>query len=136
MSHELRTPLNAIIGFSELLSSEHLGPMRNARYLEYAHDIHSSGHHLLSIINDVLDMSKIEAGKLEIREDEVPLGPMLASVTRMVRERARERQCRPRQLRKAARKRIAALGRPAGDAPMPAEPGVERGQILQPGRPR
>ncbi len=90
MSHELRTPLNAIIGFSELLGSEHLGPMRNARYLEYAHDIHSSGHHLLSIINDVLDMSKIEAGKLEIHEDEVAIGPLLASVARMVRERARE----------------------------------------------
>jgi signal transduction histidine kinase len=90
MSHELRTPLNAIIGFSELLGAEHLGPMRNPRYLEYAHDIHSSGHHLLSIINDVLDMSKIEAGKLEIHEDEVAIGPLLASVARMVRERARE----------------------------------------------
>jgi signal transduction histidine kinase len=90
MSHELRTPLNAIIGFSELLASEHLGPMRNAHYLEYAHDIHSSGHHLLSIINDVLDMSKIEAGKLEIQETEVAVGPLLAAVARMVRERARE----------------------------------------------
>jgi signal transduction histidine kinase len=90
MSHELRTPLNAIIGFSELLKNEHLGPMRNARYLEYAHDIHSSGHHLLSIINDVLDMSKIEAGKLEIHEDDVPIGPLMGSVSRMVRERARE----------------------------------------------
>jgi signal transduction histidine kinase len=90
MSHELRTPLNAIIGFSELLGSEHLGPMRNARYLEYAHDIHTSGHHLLSIINDVLDMSKIEAGKLEIQEADVAVGPLLATVARMVRERARE----------------------------------------------
>jgi signal transduction histidine kinase len=90
MSHELRTPLNAIIGFSELLGSEHLGPMRNGRYLEYAHDIHTSGHHLLSIINDVLDMSKIEAGKLEIHEDEISVGALLASVARMVRERARE----------------------------------------------
>src|SRR6185312_1512465 len=89
MSHELRTPLNAIIGFSELLGSEHLGPMRNPRYLEYSNDIHTSGQHLLSIINDVLDMSKIEAGKLEIREDDVPVGPLLASVARMVRERAR-----------------------------------------------
>jgi signal transduction histidine kinase len=90
MSHELRTPLNAIIGFSELLGSEHLGPMKNARYLEYANDIHSSGHHLLSIINDVLDMSKIEAGKLEIHEADVAVGPLLAAVARMVRERARE----------------------------------------------
>jgi len=90
MSHELRTPLNAIIGFSELLSSEHLGPMRNKRYLEYSADILSSGQHLLAIINDVLDMSKIEAGKLEIREEEVEVEPLVASVARMVRERARE----------------------------------------------
>jgi signal transduction histidine kinase len=89
MSHELRTPLNAIIGFSELLGSEHLGPMRNARYLEYANDIHTSGHHLLSIINDVLDMSKIEAGKLELQEADVEVGPLLGAVARMVRERAR-----------------------------------------------
>jgi len=92
MSHELRTPLNAIIGFSEILSGEHLGAMSNPRYLEYSHDIHSSGLHLLSIINDVLDMSKIEAGKLEIHEDEVAVGPLLASVARMVAERARETQ--------------------------------------------
>ncbi len=89
MSHELRTPLNAIIGFSEILSGQHLGPMKHPRYLEYAHDIETSGHHLLSIINDVLDMSKIEAGKLEIHEDEVLVRPLLASVLRMVRERAR-----------------------------------------------
>jgi signal transduction histidine kinase len=90
MSHELRTPLNAIIGFSEILSREYLGPIKNPRYLEYSQDIHSSGLHLLSIINDVLDMSKIEAGKLEIREDAVPVAPLLASVARMVRERARK----------------------------------------------
>jgi signal transduction histidine kinase len=89
MSHELRTPLNAIIGFSEILSAEHLGPLKNARYLEYAHDIHASGLHLLSIINDVLDMSKIEAGKFEINEEEIAVGPLLASTMRMVRERAR-----------------------------------------------
>jgi len=90
MSHELRTPLNAIIGFAEILSGEHLGPMHNTRYLEYARDIQSSGHHLLSIINDVLDMSKIEAGKLEIHEEDVAVRPLLASVIRMVRERARK----------------------------------------------
>jgi signal transduction histidine kinase len=92
MSHELRTPLNAIIGFSEILSGEHLGPLSNARYLEYANDIRSSGLHLLSIINDVLDMSKIEAGKLDIHEEEVPLAPLLATSLRMVRERARQQQ--------------------------------------------
>jgi signal transduction histidine kinase len=92
MSHELRTPLNAIIGFSEILAAEHLGPLKNVRYLEYAHDIHSSGLHLLSIINDVLDMSKIEAGKLDIHEEEVGVGLLLANAMRMVRERARSQQ--------------------------------------------
>ncbi|HWB49337.1 MAG TPA: PAS-domain containing protein [Stellaceae bacterium] len=90
MSHELRTPLNAIIGFSEILSGEHLGPLKNVRYLEYANDIHSSGEHLLSIINDVLDMSKIEAGKLDILEEEVSVQALLDGSVRMVRERARK----------------------------------------------
>jgi signal transduction histidine kinase len=88
MSHELRTPLNAIIGFSEILSNEHLGALKNARYLEYAQDIHASGQHLLSIINDVLDMSKIEAGKLDIHEEEISVEALFASSVRMVRERA------------------------------------------------
>ncbi|HXP03735.1 MAG TPA: PAS-domain containing protein [Stellaceae bacterium] len=92
MSHELRTPLNAIIGFSEILSGEHLGPLKNPRYLEYSSDIHSSGLHLLSIINDVLDMSKIEAGKLDIHEEEIEIRQLLASSLRMVRERARKQQ--------------------------------------------
>ena len=90
MSHELRTPLNAIIGFSEILSGEHLGPLKNARYLEYSSDIHSSGLHLLSIINDVLDMSKIEAGKLDIHEEEIDVSQLLAGSVRMIRERARK----------------------------------------------
>jgi signal transduction histidine kinase len=92
MSHELRTPLNAIIGFSEILSGEHLGPLENLRYLEYADDIHSSGQHLLSIINDVLDMSKIEAGKLDIHEEEIVVETLVTGAMRMVRERARK-QC-------------------------------------------
>lgn len=92
MSHELRTPLNAIIGFSEILAGEHLGPLKNVRYLEYSNDIHSSGLHLLSIINDVLDMSKIEAGKLDIHEEEIAVKPMLVGSIRMVRERARKQR--------------------------------------------
>jgi signal transduction histidine kinase len=92
MSHELRTPLNAIIGFSEILSGEHLGPLKNPRYLEYSSDIHSSGLHLLSIINDVLDMSKIEAGKLDIHEEEIEVRQLLMGSLRMVRERARKQQ--------------------------------------------
>ena len=66
MSHELRTPLNAIMGFSEIMKDQHLGPVNNARYLSYAGDIHSSGHYLLGIINDILDLSKIEAGKMTV----------------------------------------------------------------------
>jgi two-component system cell cycle sensor histidine kinase PleC len=66
MSHELRTPLNAILGFSEIIAQECFGPVGNARYKDYAGDIHSSGAHLLSLINDLLDVAKIEAGRMEI----------------------------------------------------------------------
>jgi len=75
MSHELRTPLNAILGFSEILESETLGPIGDARYVEYANDIHTSGRHLLSIINDILDLAKLEAGRTEIEIK--PLDPRL-----------------------------------------------------------
>ncbi|HEY1631602.1 MAG TPA: ATP-binding protein [Rhizomicrobium sp.] len=66
MSHELRTPLNAILGFSEIIAQETLGPIGTARYREYATDINSSGTHLLSLINDILDVAKIESGKMDI----------------------------------------------------------------------
>jgi two-component system cell cycle sensor histidine kinase PleC len=66
MSHELRTPLNAILGFSEIISQECFGPVGSLRYKDYASDIHSSGAHLLSLINDLLDIAKIEAGRMEI----------------------------------------------------------------------
>jgi signal transduction histidine kinase len=80
MSHELRTPLNAILGFSEVMKDQHLGPVHNARYLGYAGDIHSSGRHLLAIINDVLDLAKIEAGKMTIdNATQFDLAPVLAS---------------------------------------------------------
>ena len=94
MSHELRTPLNAIIGFSDILRSEKFGPVGNAKYLEYARDIHTSGVHLLDLINDVLDMSKIEAGKLELFEEEVAVPELVASCLAMIGERARERRIR------------------------------------------
>jgi len=70
MSHELRTPLNAIIGFSELMKIEALGPIGSPQYADYAGDIHNSGQHLLQVINDILDVSKIEAGRFEISEKE------------------------------------------------------------------
>jgi signal transduction histidine kinase len=74
MSHELRTPLNAIMGFSEVMKDQHLGELQNPRYLAYAADIHASGRYLLGIINDILDLSKIEAGKMSLDQaEEFPL---------------------------------------------------------------
>jgi len=69
MSHELRTPLNAILGFSQLLREQALGPINDSRYIEYAKDIHSSGSHLLSLINDILDLAKLESGSIEIEKN-------------------------------------------------------------------
>ena len=83
MSHELRTPLNAIIGFSEVMQNQHLGPLGNGRYLEYAADINNSGQHLLEVINDVLDVSRIEAGRCELHEDIVDLVSLLESCQQM-----------------------------------------------------
>ncbi len=88
MSHELRTPLNAIIGFSELMTREIRGPMANNEYTEYACDIHDSGTHLLSLINDILDLSKIESGKFELQEEEIDLSVVIDRCLRMIRERA------------------------------------------------
>jgi len=87
MSHELRTPLNAIIGFSELMIKATFGAVGNAKYEEYLDDIHMSAEHLLSIINEVLDMSKIEAGRLELTEDEFDIKDMIISVRRMMSAR-------------------------------------------------
>ncbi|HEX4078809.1 MAG TPA: PAS domain-containing sensor histidine kinase [Rhizomicrobium sp.] len=88
MSHELRTPLNAIIGFSEVMSHEMFGPLGAPRYLEYARLIHESGGHLLDLINGVLDMSKIEAGKFELSEDVFDLEPVAAQALRFVKLQA------------------------------------------------
>ncbi len=87
MSHELRTPLNAIIGFSEVLSEKMFGDV-NDKQLEYLLDIHSSGHHLLTLINDILDLSKIEAGRMELELSEFDLGMLLDNAMTLVRERA------------------------------------------------
>jgi signal transduction histidine kinase len=82
MSHELRTPLNAIIGFSEVMAGEHLGPLGNKRYLEYSRDILEAGNHLLAIINDILDLSKIEAGAFEVEMTAVDLGAIARRLER------------------------------------------------------
>ena len=88
MSHELRTPLNAIIGFSEIMRDELLGPLGDRRYGQYARDIHGSGSHLLEIINDILDLSKIEAGKHELTEDTVELSTVVRGCLTLLGERA------------------------------------------------
>ena len=88
MSHELRTPLNAIIGFSEMIKNQTFGPINNPKYEEYLGDIHFSARHLLDIINDVLDMSKIEAGKVALMETDVAVGDVLHSVMRIMCDRA------------------------------------------------
>jgi signal transduction histidine kinase len=87
MSHELRTPLNAILGFSEVLTRQMFGPMA-AKYVDYARDIHRSGRHLLELVNDVLDLAKLEAGKLELRESDVDLGRLADQCLALVRNRA------------------------------------------------
>jgi two-component system cell cycle sensor histidine kinase PleC len=91
MSHELRTPLNAILGFSEIISQECLGPVGNARYKDYAGDIHSSGAHLLSLINDLLDIAKIEAGRMEIAPTPLQAGRIFDLALKLVGSRAREK---------------------------------------------
>jgi two-component system cell cycle sensor histidine kinase PleC len=88
MSHELRTPLNAIMGFSEVLTLEAFGPIQQRRYVEYAADIHEAGRHLLQIIDDVLDLAKIEAGKVEIRHETVAVETVVASALDMLEPEA------------------------------------------------
>ena len=90
MSHELRTPLNAIIGFSETMTSSIFGPLGNKQYEEYAEIIHTSGRHLLQIINDILDVSAVEAGKLELREELVNISDISESSIRILRPKTEE----------------------------------------------
>ena len=89
MSHELRTPLNAIIGFAEIIKSQMFGPVGKAQYVEYAADIFDSGQLLLSLISDILDMSKIEAGKRTLVESTVSIEQIVLSVVRLVTSRAK-----------------------------------------------
>jgi signal transduction histidine kinase/sensor domain CHASE-containing protein len=88
VSHELRTPLNAIIGFSEIMKDEMFGPLGTPNYCDYANDIHESGRHLLALINDILDLSKVEAGRIELNEEVVDIAAVSTSALRIVRERA------------------------------------------------
>jgi PAS domain S-box-containing protein len=89
MSHELRTPLNAIIGFSQVMADELMGPLGSQRYTGYARDICTSAQHLLGIISDILDVSKLEAGKAELDEEDAEVAGIVGDVLQLVRERAR-----------------------------------------------
>jgi len=88
MSHELRTPLNAILGFSEVISNEILGPVGNPTYKEYAQDIHSSGQHLLELINEILDLSRVEAGRYTLNEETLELAPLVENAIGFVQMKA------------------------------------------------
>jgi two-component system, cell cycle sensor histidine kinase PleC len=92
MSHELRTPLNAIIGFSEIMESGMFGPLGAEKYIEYSRDIRESGEYLLDVINDILDMSKIEAGGIRLSPETVELDSVLADCIRVVSTRAGEKR--------------------------------------------
>ena len=112
MSHELRTPLNAILGFAELIESETFGPIGNPKYREYMGDIRESGQHLLDLINDILDCSKLESGKEDLHEEDVHIPDMVRSLSRLIQQRAEkhgvellwELQERPPALRADQRK--------------------------------
>ena len=105
VSHELRTPLNAVIGFSEILMRQLLGPIGSERYRSYAEDIHNSSSHLLSIISDILDLSKAEANQLTVSEEEIDLHETLENALRMVRG-------------DAARKNVTISHQPSADGPI------------------
>lgn len=94
MSHELRTPLNAIMGFSEVMKAEILGPMENPTYREYAGNIHDSGSHLLNLINEILDLSRIEAGRYDLHEEPLRLADIAADGHRLLQLRANNKNLR------------------------------------------
>ncbi len=94
MSHELRTPLNAILGFSEVMADEVLGPMQNDTYRDYARDINDSGHHLLDLINEILDLSRIEAGRYQLNEEPVTVTALVEECCHLMELKARNKDIR------------------------------------------
>ena len=90
MSHELRTPLNAILGFSEIIKNEINGPVGSVHYRDYAEDIHQSGQHLLDLINDILDLSKVESGTDELHEENIGIPEIIHSIMTLVKGRAQK----------------------------------------------
>jgi len=98
VSHELRTPLNAIIGFSEVISNETFGPVGIDKYLEYARDIHDSADHLLAVVNDILDLSKIEAGRATLVLEDVEAAELVDSCLRLIHGRAADARLQLRRM--------------------------------------
>ena len=92
ISHELRTPLNAILGFADVMATECFGPIGSERYLEYLDDIKRSGHHVLDLVNDLLDISKIEAGKLDLSFEAVSLNEVIGEVVALMQPQANREQ--------------------------------------------
>ena len=133
MSHELRTPLNAILGFSEVMKCELLGPMQNENYKEYAGNIHDSGRHLLQLINEILDLSRIEAGRYELHEEPVRLTDIVEDCLRLLMLRAESKGLQVvLEFRQGAR---ADLGRRARHPPDLPQPDVERAEVHPARRP-
>ena len=97
MSHELRTPLNAIIGFSQVIADEMLGPLGNPKYVGYARDVLASGEHLLGLINDILDVSKLEAGKLDLQEELVDPMKTVGDLVHLAEGKAQGQRCAARR---------------------------------------
>ena len=126
MSHELRTPLNAIIGFSELMKNEVLGPIGVPSYNGYVRDIHESAQHLLGIINDILDLSRVEAGKLKLFESTMNIVAVVQGVVRLIQERATDRRGQDRC--RIGRRHAGALG---GRAPGQADADQSAGECRQ-----
>ena len=131
MSHELRTPLNAIIGFSEIMRHERFGTIENERYREYAGDIHNSGNHLLQVINDILDLSKIEAGELTLDEDVFDPAEAIENSVRVVRARVRPPDQADDQRAADAPETSRRRAKAQAD---PAQPAVQRGEVHPGGR--
>ena len=134
MSHELRTPLNAIIGFSEVLLERMFGEL-NEKQDDYLKDIHASGQHLLSLINDILDLSKIEAGRMELEPATFDLPSAIGNAMTLVRERAQRHGIALSAGRRPGARRD--RRRRAQVQADPAQPAVQRGEVharRRPGR--
>ena len=133
MSHELRTPLNAIIGFSEVLIAKLFGEL-NAKQEDYLKDIHTSGKHLLNLINDVLDLSKVEAGRMDLEPSQFDLPSALADAMTLIRERATKHGIAARPRRRAGAGHD--HRRRAQVQADPAQPAFQCGQVHAGRRPR